>query len=112
MLKFIGFITKQMYHTQNKEMISPDLCRYKLPIEKIDILDINKKVSFDEVNNTIVFETLKEKSFRTYSLYLAEKKDGFKEKSGIDRVDTGFESDEDDEIRDGMVEGIDTTSNS
>lgn len=96
MLKFIGFITKDMYYTQNKTMISPELKRYTLPLATIDSLDIQKTVYYNEEKDEFVIESLKDKGNRLQFLFILEKQDN-KPIIGIDRYDSDFgESDDDD----------------
>ncbi len=75
MLTFIGFITKDMYYTQNKEMISPELKRYTLPLTQIDSLDINRRVQLNEETGEFVIESLKDKGRRMQMIFLMEKED-------------------------------------
>lgn len=96
MLKFIGFITKNMYYTQNKTMISPELKRYTIPLETIDILDINKTVYYNEDKDQIVIESLKDKGSRLQFLFILEQKEGTPI-IGIDRYDGDFDDSEDEE---------------
>jgi hypothetical protein len=93
MLKFIGFITKDMYYTQNKEIISPELIRYKVPLKTIDSLDINRTVRYNEETGEVVLESLKDKGARMQMLFILEKEDA-RPIIGIDQEDGPVEDDE------------------
>lgn len=76
MLKLVGFISRQMYHTQQLTMLSPELKKYTLPMKVIGSLDIDRKVMYNEETGEVELETLKAKGQRLQNLFIIEKAEG------------------------------------
>jgi hypothetical protein len=74
-VRSIGFISKQMYRMQDLTIRSAaDLKVYKLPLDKIEVFDIEREVFLND-GGEVVLETPKHKVERSKFIYKTEKID-------------------------------------
>jgi hypothetical protein len=68
-MKFIGYISREMIHGQNLNMMGPCGTKIKLPLTGLDAMDLYTIVHFDEDSQQVVLESLKAKRQRYNGLY-------------------------------------------
>lgn len=73
-VKTLGYISKQMYYSQNKTITSPELKSYTIPLDKIESWDIEREVQLLE-DGTVSLESVKDKSIRVRKMFLIEKEE-------------------------------------
>lgn len=63
-MTFIGFITREMIHTQNLNMMGPCGTKIKLPLKGLDSMDLYTIVMYNEETNEVLMEPFKQKKLR------------------------------------------------